>query len=181
MGGTKCPPTWSPSSLWMRCWRQELQWRRRGFPRGLGHAGEGGGEWHCSPQGYNVNSHHLEQDILDSLWTSCSFLHSSAVPKPGPGPHSSCCNPLGSTAKRSSGGLASTPVPPKRPKAAGRGSSRSTGPALGPSYPVPHIAPTASTVLLQGRGSASLCRSGPSEKAAIPDSRQVWGQVSAES
>ena len=50
--------------------------------------------------------------------------------------------PLGPAPKRSSEGLASTPVPPKRPKAAGRGSSRFTGPAPGPSHPVPPIVST---------------------------------------
>ena len=50
--------------------------------------------------------------------------------------------PLGSATKGSAGGLVSAPVPPKRPKVAGRGSSRSTGPALGPSHPVPPVVPT---------------------------------------
>ena len=49
--------------------------------------------------------------------------------------------PFGPTPKRSLGGQVPTSAPAKRPKLAARSLSRSTGPALGPSHPVPPFAP----------------------------------------
>ena len=83
----------------------------------------------------------MEQDVLDCPWASSSYPISpkSLDPIHAPTPP---VTPLGSIPKRSSGGLASAPVPTKRLKVAAMGLSRSTGPALGASHPVPLIVPT---------------------------------------
>ena len=91
-------------------------------------------------------------------WTACgppapppiSQQYQNPVQAPTPP-----VTPLSPTAKRGSGGLASAPVPLKRSKAAGRGSSRSTGPALGPSHPVP-LLPQLLNCFTAGQGE---CRS----------------------
>ena len=102
---------------------------------------EGGRKWHCSPWDCNVNSYHLKQDVQYCLWASCSSLFLSPPTDPAKAP-TPPVTPLEPAPTRSSGGLAPTPIVPKRPKVPARSSSRSRGPAQGPSQPVPPVIPT---------------------------------------
>ena len=99
------------------------------------------------PRDCNVNSHHLEQDVLDCPWTSCSSSYFPGAPGSGPFHHSSCYS-SGACSQEEFRRVGLHPYPYKKVQSGCEGFEQvhrtCPGPLL-PSLPLPQLLPCFTT------------------------------------